>query len=203
MKTSARPSPCDRPQGDRRLPGQGAVHGHLSGRPLCRHRLLRQGVDGLLSLLHRRRQGGTRQGRTEGYGRRRHRELPGRYRRRQGRRGDAARQRRLPDRQEPRRRRGGVDGADRHPRHRQRGHRHQHDLDPEQRQVGLAGVPQRLRADLGRAEHRRAGADRPADQPVPPRRQGRHRRPAALRAAARRCCQQVHLDAGQGRAIAS
>ena len=40
----------DRPAAARRVPGQGAVHRHLPRRPLCRDGLLRQGVDGLLSL---------------------------------------------------------------------------------------------------------------------------------------------------------
>ena len=92
----------------------------------------------------------------------------------------AARQRRLRDRQEPRRRRGGVDGS--------RSASASSSTwsaganmtaDAEQRQVGLAGLPQRLRADLGGAEHRQPGPDRTADQLVPPRRHRRHRRSAA------------------------
>ena len=62
----------DRPRAPRPVAGQGAVHGDLSRRPLCRHRVLRQGLDGLLSVRPRRGQGGTRQGRTQGHRRRRH-----------------------------------------------------------------------------------------------------------------------------------
>ena len=74
---------------------------------------------------------------------------------------------------------------------------HEHDRDPEQRQVGLAGATATGSELISVVQNTdAAGADRPADQLVPPRRQGRHRRPDALRAAARRHRQQVHLRAG-------
>ena len=98
----------DRPGASRPVAGQGAVHDALSRRPLCRHGLLRQGIDGLLSVRPQGRQGRARQGRSQGHRRRRHRQLPeGHPRcRRAGRVDHAVGELRLPDRKEPRRRRG-------------------------------------------------------------------------------------------------
>ncbi len=62
--TSARRSPWrSTARRSATVAGQGSVHRHLSGRPLCRHQPLRQALDRLLSVRSRRRQGRTRQGR--------------------------------------------------------------------------------------------------------------------------------------------
>ena len=77
-----RRQPGDRPPAAGRVPRQGAVHRPVPGRPLRGHRLLRRGLDGLLSLQPRERRGAFRGGGpedTDGDG---VAELPGRHGRR-------------------------------------------------------------------------------------------------------------------------
>ena len=181
----------DRSAASRRSAGQGSVHRHLSGRPLCRHDLLRQGLDRVLSVLDSTAPRPARRGRSDRHRRQRLRQL----------RQPAAATSRSPCSPTPTTQtdknlaEGVIAMMDR------LGIRVIAELLDRQRTstthatagkfdwlVGRNGSG----ADLGGAEHRRAGSDRPAHRLLPPRRHRRHARPAAVRAGDGRHRQRVH-----------